>query len=68
VGNQFAHYWRLFDLLVQNERALDRSQGGLGIGLSICKQLVELHGGTVAGRSAGSGQGSTFEIRLPLIR
>jgi signal transduction histidine kinase len=66
----FAAWWdtrpRVFDPFVQNTQSLARSQGGLGIGLSICKQLVELHGGSVAGTSAGPGQGATFEIRLPL--
>jgi len=58
---------RVFDLFVQNERTLDRAQGGLGIGLSIVKNLIEMHGGEVRARSAGLQQGSTFEIRLPQI-
>ncbi len=58
---------QIFELFVQGERALDRSQGGLGIGLSVVKRLVEMHGGIVAVRSPGVGQGSTFEVRLPLI-
>lgn len=57
----------VFDLFVQSERSLDRSQGGLGIGLSVVKQLVEMHRGKVSARSEGPGQGSTFEIRLPLV-
>ena len=57
---------QLFELFVQSARTLDRSQGGLGIGLSIVKRLVEMHGGRVSARSAGANQGSTFEIRLPL--
>jgi len=57
---------RAFDLFAQSERSLDRSQGGLGIGLSICKQLVEMHGGRVTGSSPGSGQGATFTVRVPL--
>jgi PAS domain S-box-containing protein len=56
---------RLFDLFVQGDRTLDRAQGGLGIGLAIVKRLVEMHGGKVTAYSAGSGQGTTFEIRLP---
>jgi signal transduction histidine kinase/ActR/RegA family two-component response regulator len=56
---------RLFDLFVQGERALDRSQGGLGIGLTIARSLCELHGGTIAAASAGPGQGSTFTVTLP---
>ena len=56
----------VFDLFVQSERTLDRAQGGLGIGLSIVRRLVEMHAGTVSVESAGLGQGSTFRIRLPL--
>jgi signal transduction histidine kinase/ActR/RegA family two-component response regulator/PAS domain-containing protein len=56
---------RIFDLFVQGDRALDRAQGGLGIGLPVVKKLVEMQGGTVRARSAGAGKGSTFEIRLP---
>ena len=59
---------RVFDLFVQDDRSLDRSQGGLGIGLTLVRNLVELHGGTVAAASAGRGQGSEFEVRLPLIK
>jgi CheY-like chemotaxis protein len=58
---------RIFDLFVQGDRALDRSQGGLGIGLSVVRRLVEMHGGQVIARSAGAGAGSSFAIRLPLI-
>jgi signal transduction histidine kinase len=58
---------QIFDLFVQSDRSLDRSLGGMGIGLSVVKQLVEMHGGTVEARSAGPGRGATFEIRLPLI-
>jgi len=58
---------RIFDLFVQGDRALDRSQGGLGIGLSVVRRLVEMHGGQVVARSAGAGKGSSFAIRLPLI-
>ena len=57
---------RIFDLFVQGDRTLDRSQGGLGIGLSLVKRLIEMHGGHVAARSPGPGEGSIFEIRLPL--
>ena len=59
---------RLFDLFVQGHRSLDRSEGGLGIGLSVVKQLVEMHGGHVTGSSDGVGHGATFEIHLPLAR
>jgi signal transduction histidine kinase/ActR/RegA family two-component response regulator len=56
---------RVFDLFVQGERTLDRAQGGLGIGLTLVRRLVELHGGTVAAFSDGPGRGSAFTVRLP---
>lgn len=56
---------RLFDLFTQDQPALERSQGGLGIGLSIVKALVEMHGGTVHAESEGAGLGSRFVVRLP---
>jgi PAS domain S-box-containing protein len=59
---------RLFDLFVQGERAIDRSQGGLGIGLAIVKSLSELHGGSVRVASDGLGRGSTFTLTLPRAR
>ena len=55
----------VFDLFAQSERTLDRSQGGLGIGLTLVKVLVEMHGGTVQASSAGLGAGSEFVVRLP---
>jgi signal transduction histidine kinase/ActR/RegA family two-component response regulator len=58
---------RLFNLFVQGERSLARSQGGLGIGLSVVKRLVEMHGGRISATSLGLNRGSTFEIYLPLI-
>jgi signal transduction histidine kinase/CheY-like chemotaxis protein len=57
---------RIFELFVQGDRAADRSQGGMGIGLSVVRRLVEMHGGEVSAFSAGVGNGSTFQIRLPL--
>jgi len=57
----------IFDLFEQGARTLDRSQGGLGIGLTLVKRLVELHGGQVTASSPGVGRGSTFSIRLPTI-
>ncbi|ATB27814.1 hypothetical protein MEBOL_001259 [Melittangium boletus DSM 14713] len=57
---------RVFNLFEQAERGLDRSQGGLGIGLTVVKNLVELHGGTIEARSEGTGRGSEFIVRLPL--
>jgi CheY-like chemotaxis protein len=56
----------IFDMFVQVEGAGDRSHGGLGIGLTLVKRLVELHGGTVVARSAGAGKGSEFVVRLPI--
>jgi len=56
---------RVFDLFTQADRSADRSQGGLGIGLSLVKGMVELHGGRVSATSDGEGLGSTFTIRLP---
>ena len=57
---------RIFDLFAQADRSLDRSQGGLGIGLSLVQRLVELHGGTVEAHSV-VGQGSEFVVRLPVV-
>ncbi len=56
---------RVFDLFVQAEQSLARSQGGLGLGLTLVKKLAELHGGTVEARSEGPGKGSEFIVRLP---
>ena len=57
---------RIFEMFAQIDDALDRSQGGLGIGLKLVKQLVELHGGTIQARSEGKGRGSEFILRLPI--
>ena len=57
---------KIFGLFVQGDRAADRSQGGLGIGLSVVRRLVEMHGGFVSAASEGLGRGSTFRLRLPL--
>ena len=57
---------RAFDLFVQGERPRDRAQGGLGIGLTLARRLVELHGGRIAAHSAGPGQGCRLTVHLPL--
>jgi CheY-like chemotaxis protein len=57
---------RLFEPFVQADRSLERSQGGLGLGLALVKGIVDLHGGCVAARSEGAGRGATFTIELPL--
>jgi signal transduction histidine kinase/DNA-binding response OmpR family regulator len=58
---------KVFDLFTQVDRSLDRSEGGLGIGLTLVRRLVELHGGRVAAFSEGPGRGSEFVVRLPLL-
>jgi signal transduction histidine kinase/ActR/RegA family two-component response regulator len=58
---------RVFDLFAQAERSLDRAQGGLGIGLTLVRSLVDMHGGTVTARSDGPDRGSEFAVRLPLL-
>jgi PAS domain S-box-containing protein len=57
---------RIFDMFAQERQALDRSHGGLGLGLTIVKSLVELHGGSVRAESEGIGKGSEFVVRLPV--
>jgi two-component system CheB/CheR fusion protein len=59
---------RLFEPFVQADSTLDRSTGGLGLGLALVKGLAELHGGTVTAHSEGVGTGATFTVRLPLDR
>src|SRR5687768_6178039 len=58
---------RIFDLFFQGERSAARSEGGLGIGLTLVKTLTELHGGTIEARTGGAGLGSAFVIRLPRV-
>lgn len=65
IGISAAHMPRIFELFSQVSTALEKSQGGLGIGLSLVKGLVELQGGTIEARSDGPGKGSEFIVRLP---
>jgi PAS domain S-box-containing protein len=65
IGIPADHLPRIFQLFAQVETASDRSQGGLGIGLSLVKGLVEMHGGTIEARSDGPGRGSELVVRLP---
>ena len=58
---------RIFDMFTQVDRSIERSQGGLGIGLTLVKRLVELHGGSVEATSGGPGQGSEFKIGPPIM-
>ena len=58
---------RIFDLFVQGDRALDRREGGLGVGLTLAKQLVDRMGGTLSAASAGRGQGSEFTMGFPTV-
>jgi PAS domain S-box-containing protein len=59
---------RVFDMFAQGERTLDRSEGGLGIGLTLARRIVALHGGSLVAKSEGVGRGSEFEVRLPRMR
>ncbi|MBC8088577.1 MAG: PAS domain S-box protein [Phycisphaerae bacterium] len=67
IGLRANQLERVFDLFAQGERSLARSEGGLGVGLTLVRRLVELHGGTAVASSAGPGLGSTFEVCLPLL-
>jgi signal transduction histidine kinase len=66
IGIAPADLARIFDPFVQVGTALDRARGGMGLGLTLVRGLVALHGGNVTARSDGAGRGSTFEVRLPL--
>ena len=58
---------KVFDMFTQVDKSLERSQGGLGIGLTLVQRIIELHGGTVMALSAGTGKGSEFVVRLPIL-
>ncbi len=68
VGIAPARLPEMFELFAQGDRSLARSEGGLGIGLTVVKKLVELHGGGITARSEGPGHGSEFVVRLPAAR
>lgn len=59
---------KIFEIFTQVDRSLEKSQGGLGLGLTLVKRLVEMHGGTVEARSEGPGQGSEFLVTLPILQ
>ncbi|MGI8560808.1 MAG: hybrid sensor histidine kinase/response regulator, partial [Luteimonas sp.] len=59
---------RVFDLFTQGKRTLDRSEGGLGLGLTLVRRLVEMHGGSIAATSDGPGHGATFTLKFPFPR
>ena len=65
VGLSAAMLPRIFELFTQVDTSRGRSRGGLGVGLSLARTLVELHGGTITAASEGSGKGSEFSVRLP---
>ena len=67
IGIRSDQLQRIFEMFVQGDTSLERSESGLGIGLALVKSLVELHEGTVEVRSAGIGQGSEFVVRLPIV-
>jgi two-component system CheB/CheR fusion protein len=68
IGMAPEHLARVFDLFMQADPSSNRAAGGLGIGLTLVRYLVELHGGSVEAHSAGAGQGSEFVVRLPALR
>jgi signal transduction histidine kinase len=57
----------VFDLFTQGDRSIARSEGGLGIGLTLVRKLAEMHGGSVVAASEGPGKGSEFTVRLPAL-
>ncbi len=65
IGISSEHLPLIFDMFTQADQSLEKSRGGLGIGLSLARRLVEMHGGTVEAKSAGAGSGSEFVVRVP---
>ena len=68
VGIDAAHLANIFDLFMQAERRPEHSHGGLGIGLTLVRRLVAMHGGSVSAHSEGRGKGSEFIVRIPMVR
>jgi len=66
IGIDSAHLRRIFEMFTQLDTSLERSESGLGIGLTLAKKLVEMHAGTIEATSAGPGQGSEFVVRFPV--
>jgi CheY-like chemotaxis protein/anti-sigma regulatory factor (Ser/Thr protein kinase) len=67
IGIAAEHHDRLFDMFAQVDTSLERTRDGLGIGLTLVKSLVEMHGGTVGVASEGPGRGSEFTVRVPIL-
>ena len=67
IGIEAGHLARVFEKFIQIDRSAGRARGGLGLGLALVRQLVELHGGTVTAHSEGPGRGSVFTVRLPIL-
>ncbi len=67
IGIEQQHLTRVFEMFVQLDHGHGRSQGGLGIGLSLARRIVDMHGGSIAASSDGNGCGSEFTVRLPLV-
>ncbi|MGN6547853.1 MAG: PAS domain S-box protein [Aureliella sp.] len=68
IGIPAEHLSKIFEMFSQVDSAIERSQGGLGIGLSLVRALVEMHGGAVEAKSEGPGKGSEFIVRLPILK
>ncbi len=67
IGIAADHLPRIFEMFSQVDRSLEKAQGGLGIGLTLVRRLVEMHGGSIEARSEGLGRGSEFVVRLPVV-
>jgi PAS domain S-box-containing protein len=67
IGIPPVHLQRIFDMFTQLDTSLERSESGLGIGLTLAKKLVEMHGGSIEATSAGTGKGTEFTVRFPIL-